>query len=153
MPLENLNAPHLIAARDAGFQKLQALFEGSAADGVINLDGYAGAWNTSILKDPRRWLDEVLADLDAHADVLLDPAAFRPLVIRTRMYIVHFVDAILGAEVFDLDGTNNWQAHPLKTPVGALQPPELENNPTWNLARQVALDFLSRNLALPIFET
>jgi hypothetical protein len=150
--LSVLNSPRHIAARDAWMRKLQGLFDGQDVPGVFDLNGYMGVWKSSILKDPKRWLDEVLADLAAHADLIVDQNQFRPLVVRTKMYQVHFIDAILGAAVFDLDGNNNWQAHPLKTPVGALRPPDLKNNPTWNLAQQVAQDFLSRRLALPIYE-
>jgi len=147
-----LNDPQRLAARQAGIAKLQQVFDGKEVILPPEINGYAGVARTSILQDHRRWLDEVLADLAAHADLLLDPAIFRPLVVRPRIYVVHFIDAILGAEVYDLDGTNNWQAHVLKTAVGTLQPPDLEKNPTWQLAKAVTYDFLSRKLTVPFIE-
>src|SRR5208282_2834401 len=148
----NLNNPRCVAARNTWMGKLQGLFDGRQVEGVFNLEGYQCVATSNMMEDPRRWLDEILADLAAHADLALDQQVFRPLIVRTRMYTVHFIDAILGAEVFDLDGQLNWQAHALKTPVGQLQEPDLENNPTWRKAQAIALDFVSRNLALPLYE-
>ncbi|MCL2641162.1 MAG: hypothetical protein FWD53_09985, partial [Phycisphaerales bacterium] len=150
--LSILNDPQRLAARQAGIDKLQQVFDGKKVIPPPEINGYAGVARTSILHNHRQWLDEVLADLAAHADLLLDPKIFRPLVVRPRIYVVHFIDAILGAEVYDLDGTANWQAHVLKTPVGTLQPPNLDTNPTWQLAKDVTHDFLSRNLTVPFIE-
>ncbi|MCL2646240.1 MAG: hypothetical protein FWD61_04435 [Phycisphaerales bacterium] len=150
-----LNDPRRLAARRAGMEKLQGVFEGKNVGRVPEINGYAGVARTSILQDHRQWMDEVLADLARHADLILDAevgGVFRPLVIRPRIYMVHFIDAILGAEVYDLDGTLNWQARVLEGPVGTLRPPELEKCPTWRLAKEVVRDFLSRKLALPFLE-
>jgi hypothetical protein len=51
-----------------------------------------------------------------------------------------------------VDGQGNWQAHNLKTPIGQLQRPDLENNPTWRKAQAIALDFVSRGVSLPLYE-
>jgi hypothetical protein len=152
MELSNLNDPRCVTARNVWMAKLQGLFDGRQVEGVFNLDGYEPVATTNILENPKRWLDEILADLAAHTDLALDPHVFRPLIVRTRMYTVHFIDAILGAQVYDLDGQCNWQSHVLSTPVGQLPEPDLENNPTWRKAQAIALDFVSRGLALPLYE-
>ena len=150
--LTRLNDPRCVQPRDAWMGKLQGLFDGRPVEGVFNLDGYESVATSNMMENPRQWLDEVLADVAAHADLALDQQVFRPLIVRTRMYTVHFINAILGADVYDLDGQCNWQANVLKTPVGQLQPPDLENNVTWSKARAIALDFVSRGVSLPLYE-
>ena len=51
--------------------------------------------------------------------------------------------------MFPLDG--NWQADPLDPPVGALQPPELDADPTWQLAKRIATAFLEADVPVPLF--
>lgn len=151
--LEALNDPRRIAARDAWMQKLDGLFSGRPVDGVFDLNGYWAVASTLMLDDHRRWLAEALRDLASNADIIMDPAVFRPLVVSGAMYGVHFVDAILGADVFDLTGAGNWQVRPLNTPVGELRPPDIENDPTWRKAREAALAFVDCGAALPFYET
>lgn len=65
------------------------------------------------------------------------------------MYGVHFIDKILGAEVFLQDG--QWYNRYLKHEVGELKEVCLEENETWKLAKRVAKAFLDQNVSVPLF--
>ena len=96
---------------------------------------------TSQYTEPEKWVEDILAGLARNANDLKDTCVFRPLVIEAWQYGVHFVDKILGADVYDLDGSLNWQARYLTTPIGELRPVDLDTNETWNLAVRTAPAF------------
>lgn len=131
--------------------RLAALYGGLCLDPVFYLNGYNGVGQADPYTEPERWVEEALDDLAANASCLLDALTFRPLVIEFGPYGVHFIDRMFGADVFDLDGTRNWQVHYLDTPVGQLQLPDLERDETWALARRVALAFLDAKVSVPLF--
>ncbi|MCX6345104.1 MAG: hypothetical protein NT018_08515, partial [Armatimonadetes bacterium] len=81
----------------------------------------------------------------------LDPRVLRPQVIETWRDGVQCVDKILGAHVYDLDGSDNGQARYLTTPIGDLQPVDLDTNETWNLAVRVARAFVNTGCTVPLF--
>lgn len=146
-----LSRPELLAAREAHFARLRALFEGQTLPVPFTVSGTYGRAECDPYEEPERWVEQALDDLAARADVLLDPGVFRPLVIEFGPYGVHFVDRMLGAEVFDLDGTPNWQVRCLDTLVGTLKAPSLEADPTWRLARRMAGSFVESGVTLPLF--
>jgi len=148
---DRLCEPDLLAIRDGHMARLEALYAGQRLESPLFLWGYRGKGQSNPYVEPEAWVAEALEDLVEHADRLRDPDVFRPLTIEFGPYGVHFVDKILGADVFDLDGTGNWQAHPLQTPVGALEPPDLDRDPTWALARRLALAFLEARVRVPLF--
>lgn len=144
-----LSDPELIRARDAHIAHLKALFDGKPTRLPYVLCGYGGSSSSDIYEEPEKCVEEALADLCGHVDLLNDDWVFRPLVIEPWFYGVHFVDKILGAEVFDLDGTGNWQAHYLKTPVGELQAVDLDTSEVWNLAVRYANAFVASGVTVP----
>lgn len=146
-----LNDVELLAAREYHFSRMKALFAGETLDRVFVLHGARGKGASDPYVEPERWMGEALDDLVTKADALRDRAVFRPMVIEFGPYGVHFIDKIFGADVFDLDGTQNWQVHPLTTPIGTLEPPDLDNAPTWKLAQRMALAFLDSDVSVPLF--
>jgi len=143
--------PERIQARNIHVARLQALFAGEQPRGVFRLFGVRGVGRCDPYTEPERWIAEALDDLATKAGALRDEAVFRPLVVEFGPYGVHFIDKILGAEVFDLDGTGNWQVHLLDTPIGALALPDLDRDPTWQLARRAAEAFLAAGVTVPLF--
>jgi len=148
---KTLTDADLLQARDSHFARLRSLYAGTLSDLPFVLTGRSGSSETDRYMEPEQWVEDSLADLAAHADALKDTRIFRPLVIEAWQYGVHFVDKILGADVYDLDGTGNWQAHYLTTPVGELQSVDLDSNETWNLAARTAQAFVKTGVTVPIF--
>ena len=147
-----LNEPALLRARDEHLRRLRQLFDGLAAAHAFVLCGVQGRGQTDLYQRPERWVEEALDDLAGRAGALRDESIFRPLSINPWPYGVHFVDKLLGAEVFELDGQReNWQAHGLAAPIGTLQPPDLAAQPAWALARRLATAFLQTETLVPLF--
>lgn len=147
-----LNDPTLLAARARWEARLLALFDGPPPAQPLVLCGVNGRCDADLYADPEAWMAGALADLAGRAEGLLDERVFRPLIIDAWPYGVHFIDKLFGADVFELDGEhNNWQAHYLSTPVGALQPPDLDNHPAWALARRIARAFCEAEVLLTAF--
>jgi len=141
----------LLRARDSHFARLRSLYAGTLSDLPFVLNGRSAWTETSQYTEPERWVEDVLAGLAANADDLRDTRLFRPLVIEAWHYGVHFVDKILGADVYDLDGAGNWQARYLTTPIGDLRPVDLDTNETWNLAVRAAQAFVRTGVTAPVF--
>lgn len=149
-PLTVLNAPELVNARNKYFARLESLRSQGKPNEPFFLWGYVGQGRTNPYSDIETWIHEVLEDLATHSHYLLDNQVFRPLVVEFKIYGVHFVDRVFGAHVYELD-TNNWQVIPLDKPVGSLEPPELESNDTWALAKRAAIAFLEAGVSVPVF--
>lgn len=145
-----LNNPALLAARERQFARLSALYAGERLAEPFYLYGVRGKAEADPYTEPERWLDQALDDLAAQADLLRDERVFRPLVIEFGPYGVHYIDKMLGADVFELE-PGNWQAHYLDAPIGSLQPPDLDRDPTWALSRRVAEAFLAADVSVPLF--
>ena len=140
-----LSDPAVVAAHDAGFATLEAVFAGKTfADGV-HLRGIQPATD-AIHDDPERWLDESLNELAARADESLDESVLRPLSVQYNPRGVHHVDHLLGAEVFDL-GEDNWQCRTLDSPVGELPEVDLAAHPAWRAMQDYTRAFVARGAA------
>ena len=146
-----LSDASLLAARQHHFTRLKRLYAGEQLDPPFVLNGVRGVGRCDPYCEPERWVSEALVDLAAQADRVRDEALFHPLVLEFGLYGVHFVDRMFGADVFDLDGSENWQVRVLPTGVGTLTPPDLDRDPTWELARRVALAFLEADVSVPLF--
>lgn len=148
---EILNSPELLGLHQQWMARLQDLFDGKESDRVPVLFGVEGVGKSNLYEEPEAWIHEALDDLAAKADVLRDDAVFRPLTIDPLPYVVHFIDTLFGADVFEVnDGKENyWWSRELDTPVGRLQPPDLSSHPTWRLARRLAEAFLEARVEVP----
>jgi len=141
--------PRLLEAREAHFARLTALFAGEPLDPAFVLCGIAGKSDLDPYSEPERCVEEALESLAEQAERAADTVVFRPLVLEFGPYGVHFVDRIFGARVYHQDG--QWWSEPLGRPVGELQPPDLEADETWPLARRFAEAFLASGVTVPLF--
>lgn len=146
-----LRDPELISARDQWLARLESVFRGQEQHAPFYLNGIYGRGRVNHFEHPAQWIEQATESLHEHVDKLRDTRVFRPLVVEFGCYGVHFIDRILGGDVYDLDGNYNWQVHCLTTPVGELQYPDLDRNETWQLARTAAEAFLQTGAALPLF--
>jgi len=154
---KRLNDPVLIAARDKWLSRIWDMYNGKS-DMIFFLQGcmfkstcedYLSYFSRDMYETPEQWLCECLAYLDEHAENILDENTFYPVAISYEPYGVHFIDKILGAEVFFQD--EQWYSNYLSTPVGQLTYPDLENNETWRKAQQTAIAFANSGTTLPVF--
>ncbi len=67
---------------------------------------------------------------------MLDRDVFRPLILESWIYGVHFIDHLLGGQVYF--ARDQWWCQPLQSPVGELHPPDLEKCVAWRKARELA---------------
>jgi len=144
-----LNAPEIIAARDAVFARLEAVYAGEPFPQGTYLAGIEYTTDNAAL-DWDAWLDETLTQLAERVDESLDADVLRPLCLMVNPRGVHFIDHLFGADVFELT-EGNWQSRPLPTPIGQLQPVDLDRHPTWQRMKDVAHGFLERDVRSVIF--
>ncbi|MHB1295954.1 MAG: hypothetical protein ACYC4R_13275 [Anaerolineae bacterium] len=140
----------LVSAREQHMVRMDALFEGRLAE-PIYLWGITGAGQSDAYQEPERWLEEALDDLADRATESLDAEVYRPLVIEFWPYGVHFVDRMFGAHVHWEPNEAQWWCDYLETPIGTLQPPDLAQDETWQLAMRVAKAFLKAGVTAPLF--
>lgn len=143
--------PDLVAARGRWFERLESVFRGNHQESPFYVSGTYGFGSVNHFEQPTLWIQQAIDSLAEHVDKLRDARVFRPLVVEFGCYGVHFVDKILGADVYDLDGNRNWQVHYLDTPVGELRYPDLETSETWLLARTAAQAFVRADATVPVF--
>ncbi|MBI5833269.1 MAG: hypothetical protein HZB16_13310 [Armatimonadetes bacterium] len=125
-------------------QRVDDLFAGRDTGGPVAIAGrfYGanhGLWGTNaidMLTEPERWLDDVLADLAAHAREGADRVTFRPLGIEIDPLGTHFVDALFGAEVRFVNN-QAWSSE-LTCELGELCRPDLDASPLLNAALRLA---------------
>ena len=144
-----------LSNQNAWFDKMRDIFEGNAT-GPIVLNGIA-SWYLDF--DPKRkapaygdvniMLEKDLQALAGRMVGALRDDQFRPACVEQGFYGVHFVDRIFGAEVYFESG--QWYNKYLKTEVGKLEAPDLENNETWKLAKDYATAFFKADTTVPLF--
>lgn len=139
----------LLSLREAGVARLRDAFDGVSRSPLRLLGDY-GQGRCDPYREPERWIAEALEDLGAKAERLRDAEVFRPPCIEFGPYGVHFIDHILGADVFELE-PGNWQSRHLGRPVGTLGRPDLATAPAWRLARRAAHAFLESSATVPFF--
>lgn len=139
-----------------------ALYDGEAPNAVVAIagrfygasHGLLGTNEPDMLQDSEAWLDDVLTDMAQHADEFADEVTFRPAAIELDPLGVHFIDALLGADVCYREG-QVWSA-PLDCDVAELPVPDLSRSQHLRnalrlaeLATKVAAGRLL--VALPVF--
>lgn len=144
-----LNDEAQLREKEEIFKRL-SLFYGGGHDGrTCNLDGYAFFPQVDPYAQPEKWMYAALDQMAQNVSLMSDKSKLRPLCVEMGFYGVHFVDKILGADVFFQDG--NWNAHYLETPVGELAAPDFANNETFLLAERLLNAFLQCGVKLPVF--
>lgn len=128
---------------------LGRLFAGEPLDRPFYINGIGGLGHSDSLSESAAWVAGGGRQCLAHIDLLADETVFRPLVVQYNPYGVHFVDRLFGARVRYIEG--QWWSDPIETPIGALTPPDLSRNPTWQYAKRAARAFLRHNPPLVYF--
>ena len=144
-----LNDPEIVAARDAVFAKLEAVYAGETFPDGVYLAGIEYTTDSATF-DWQAWLDDTLGQLAERAEESTDADVLRPLCLMVNPRGVHCIDHLFGADVFELT-EDNWQSHPLPTPIGELQPVDLDTHPTWQMMKDVAAGFVEREVRGVIF--
>ena len=148
-----LNDPKLLAMREQHLLRLEALYAGERLEQPFFLSSIGGSSTCTPDNDAAAWVSEALASLARVVASSCDLRVFRPLVIEYWYYGVHFVDAVLGATVIPTtqEGAGGWWTTCLSSPVGSLEPPNLNNNLPWQLAQTLALAMRDCGAPLPFF--
>ena len=118
-------------------RRLAALYRGQELERSFFINGLMagrshGLWGTNdpdMLKDPDVWLDDVFADIHAHAPQAADRATFRPFVVEIDPFGTHFVDAVFGAPVRYHEG-QAWSRE-LDHDLADLTMPDVAANPVF----------------------
>ena len=159
-----LNDPELLRIQQEGYDMLDALLDGREDEHPFlreytpSICGYNGrsGFDMSPEKeplaytDPESWVIECLEDMAAYAEKWERKPWFEPFCMEYGIFGVHFIDRIFGAEVY-FHAPGQWDAKPLKTPVGTLEMPDWQNTETWKMAEIAAKTFAAQNVALPAF--
>ncbi len=145
-----LNLKSLVEIRDNWFKKLQMIFDGTYNnENVLAVFGLVGCGKSDPYIEPEKWVYECLEDISKKADEINNDIIFKPLCVEYGIYGVHFIDKILGANVYFKDG--QWYNDYLKSSIGTLKYPDLENCEIWELAKKAALAFKEANQELAVF--
>lgn len=148
---EILNRPDLIARRDLWINRLKNVYTPEADSWnqryVYGVFGINGVGKHDPYTEPELWVEDCLEDLAARYEVMENESYFRPLCVQLPFYGVHYIDKILGAEVFYQ--YDQWYNHYLPGPIGTLQAPDLSRDPVWDLTKRAIQAFLDADVALP----
>ena len=146
-----LNDKNLIAKRDEWFAKLQDHYDGKYSDPrAFVIYGALARGKSDPYKEPEKWVDECLEDIAKNkAEAGLNDDRFVPVCVEYGIYGVHYIDKILGANVYFQDG--QWYNDYLDSPIGELEEPDLETNETFQLSIRAAKRFAEVGGAFPLF--
>lgn len=150
---EILNRPDLIEKRDLWFSRMQNVFD-NADDPwnntyTFSVNGIRAEGVHDLYTEPELWVEDCLENLAQQYSLIENEAYFRPLCVEYYAYVVHYVDKIFGAEVFNQGW--QWFNRQLTTPIGQLKTPDLENDPVWSATRRAMNAFLEAEVSLPLF--
>ncbi len=148
---EILDDESLIAKRDFWFEKLSDLFRGKYADGkAFALNGVLAVGKSDPYREPEKWVEECLIDIaENKATAILNDKMFVPVCVEYGIYGVHYIDKILGADVYFQDG--QWYNRYLTTPIGELKEPDLDHDETFQLSVRAAKKFVEAGGKFPLF--
>ena len=150
-----LNDKSLIAERDMWFDRMTALFDGKEDEynsrKVFTLHGIVPRPKngSNLYTNPEDWVIECLEEMYIQRATIKD--GFTPICISYPAYGVHYVDKILGGNVYLHAG--QWHTDYLKTPIGSLEMPDLDNNELWQCTKRAVQTFLDADVKLPLQAT
>ena len=155
-----LTDPELIAIRDRRKAELTAFLEDpnrpKGTDTVPVLWGMNG-WqpglhtDDGVLLDPVKWVEVSLEEAAKVAETVRDEDILRPLTVEYYAYGVHFVDALLGAELVFGEDLQHIHAKYLPHEVGELTMPDLGNHPLWIHCKKATEAYLEADVPLVDF--
>ena len=145
-----LKDPGLAAARDAHFERMQAVFDGrdDGRDHAFVLYGEQESAGVEPGEDPMPAIHEGLAKLAERADALRDASVFRPLIFGIDCYGLHFIDRMFGSHGY---GAQDQRLRYVHNEVGELPAPNLDEDPGWTAVREATLAYLGLGLTVPLF--
>ena len=107
---EHLNDEALIAERDQWFDRMSDLFNGKDNEylrhKVFTLHGMELKHRSNMYSDPEAWFFECLELALTKKAAFAD--GFSPICVECRPYGVHYIDKMLGANVYNYAG--QWNA-------------------------------------------
>lgn len=141
--------------RASHLDRLLTVLAGGKPDRPMGLSGIWGHASANPFEEPERCVQQQIISLDEQRDLLRTERFFVPGITGIGLHGVHFIDDLLGAEVFDLDGSGNWQVRSLDQPVGTLEAVDLERSKSksWELVRRGAAAFMETGVENVSFET
>jgi len=141
----------LIRKRDEWFDRLESLFRGTYSEpDVFVLDGVLARGQSDPYTEPEKWVDECLRDIvENRRDAVMNDRKFVPVCVEYGIYGVHYIDRILGANVYFKDG--QWYNDYLTTPIGELREPDLDNDETFQLSVRAAKRFAETGGEFPLY--
>ena len=145
------NEALLVTRRDRWFDQLQKMFDGTYREPIAYvLDGVRASGKCDPYTEPERWVDECMADIAANrAHLAANEEKFVPVCVEFGLYGVHYIDRIFGSNVYFKAG--QWYNDYLKTPIGELRAPDLENDETFQLSLRAARRFAEVGGELTLF--
>jgi len=123
---EILNRPDLIKQRDLWFERMQTVFLSGTSSWnqqyILGVNGIVGVGKHNPYTEPELWVEDCLEDLATRYEALENNIYFRPLCVEYPVYGVHYIDKMLGANVYFYEG--QWYNDYLPTPIGQLTSPD-----------------------------
>ena len=148
-----LNNEHHIEKREGWMKRLDNLFDGKPDpyldEYVFTVEGIAGKSEIDLYKNPEEWIIDCLEDLARRIGETEKEFTFVPACIMYGLYGVHFIDKILGANVFYKE--KQWWSDDIGIKVGSLQAPDLDSNEVFSLAKRACRAFIDQNVRLPFY--
>lgn len=148
---EILSDKKLVEKRDEWFAKLKGHYDGKYNEKrAFVIHGALARGISDPYKEPEKWVDECLEDIAKNkATAILNDNRFVPVCVEYGIYGVHYIDKILGANVYFKDG--QWYNDYLDTPIGELEEPDLDTNETFQLSFRAAKRFAEVGGSFPLF--
>jgi len=150
---EILNRSDLIEKRDLWFDRMRGVFTPTNSqwnkEYVFGVNGFTGKAAHDPYTEPELWVEDCLEDLAMRFEESQNEVYFRPMCVEYYIYGVHYIDKMLGSNVYWKDG--QWYNDYLTTPIGTLRYPDLDTEPVWNLTRRAIDAFLEADVKLPLF--
>ena len=147
---EILNDPDLVRIRDDYLRRMEDVFDGrNDGSPPFVLSGMSPGVELPEGATIEEAVHGVLDVLAAEADALRDPRVFRPLSTGPTEHGEDRTHSLVGDAYADLQK----QKEPrfLTTPVGSLEPGDLEKSPSWRNMKRSTEIFLEAEVALPLF--
>jgi len=135
------NEKQLVEKRDRWFDKLQQMFDGTYREPIaFVLDGVRANGVCDPYREPEQWVDECMRDIaENKAKLILNEDKFVPVCVEFGLYGVHYIDRILGSNVYFKAG--QWYNDYITTPIGELRDPDLAHDETFLLSIRAAKRF------------
>ncbi len=145
--IESLADPALGTVVATHVRRLRTVLEQRPVDQPMALCGIWGRSDADPAIEPERCIEQQIISLAQRKERLMNTRVFVPGICGISFHGVHFMDALMEGDVFDLDGKGNWQVRPFAKPVGSLKPPDTDAYPEWEKAKRAARCFVDSGIS------